>query len=371
MKLFALTFLLLFAGSVTAQEYYMLAGTYNSPKSEGIYVYKFSSRDGTVKEISHVKTSNPSFLSISPDNKYVYAVNENGDSTGKGGSITSFLFDKKKGTLKQLSRQSSQGNYPCYITVDKTGKWVLAGNYGSGNFSILPVRNGVLGKAIKTIQHTGSGPDTARQKSAHVHGIFMKKDNTGFYVTDLGTDKLMNYNFNAKTGNVTPAKFPVSFTNPGSGPRHLDFHPKLPIIYLLNELQGGIDVLKNELSGECTLMQNLAAFPPYYRGQAGSADIHISQDGKFLYCSNRGGLNNIGIFSVDSASGLITYISEQSSLGEKPRNFNFDPSGKYLLIANQNSDEIVIFKRDTQTGLLTDTGNRVKTGRPVCIKWIQ
>ncbi len=370
MKLLFSTLLLLLLLSSGAQEHYMIVGTYDSPKSEGIYVYKFNSSDGSVKKISHIKTSNPSFLAISPDGKFVYAVNENADSSGKGGSISSFSFNRKTGTLSFLSKRSSQGNHPCYITTDKTGKWILVGNYSSGNFSVLPVKNGIPGKSIKTIQHKGSGPDTARQKSPHVHGIFMKKDNTGFYVTDLGTDKLMNYNFNAKTGNVSAAKFSSVSISPGSGPRHLAFHPKLPVIYVLNELSGTIDMLKTLSSGDATIVQSIPSFPPFYRGPVGSADIHISPDGKFLYCSNRGALNNIAIFSVDSISGNLALIGDESSLGDKPRNFNFDPSGNFLLVANQNSDEIIIFKRDVNTGLLSDTGKKIVVGKPVCIKWV-
>lgn len=299
----------------------------------------------------------------------MYAVSETGDSSGKGGKVFSFSFNKKTGMLKQLSRQSSGGNHPCYITIDKTGKWVLAGNYASGNFSILPAKNGILGRPKKTVQHSGSGPDTVRQKSPHVHGIFMKKDNTGFFVTDLGTDKVMKYRFDAKTGNISPEKIPFVQISPGSGPRHLDLHPKLKTIYVLNELSGSIDVLKPS-GTDIAIVQSIPSFPLYYRGPAGSADIHVSPDGRFLYCSNRGALHNIGIFSIDSVTGYLATLADQPALGERPRNFNFDPTGKFLLIANQNSDEIVIFKRDIQTGLLTDTGNRISVGKPVCIKWV-
>lgn len=370
MKLFFSIFLSLSIQSSSGQNHYLLVGTYDSPKSEGIYVYTFNSTDGSAKEISHIKTPNPSFLTVSPDQKYVYAVNETADSSGKGGGVTSFSFDKKKGTLTQLSRQSSGGNHPCYVTVDKTGKWVIAGNYSSGNFSILPTKNGILGKAKRTVQHFGSGPDTARQRSPHVHGIFMKKDNTGFYVTDLGADKLMDYSFNAATGVLNSTKTDSIELSPGSGPRHLAFHPKLQVTYILNELSGTIDVIHYLPFGDMVINHAIPAFPPYFRGKAGSADIHVSPDGKFLYCSNRSTLNNISIFSVDSTAGKLSWLADQPTLGMKPRNFNFDPAGKFLLVANQDSDEIVIFKRDTKTGMLTDTGKRIVVGKPVCIKWV-
>jgi|CXWL01.1.fsa_nt_gi 6-phosphogluconolactonase len=352
------------------EEHYLIAGTYDSPKSEGIYVYKFNSIDGSVREISHIKTSNPSFLTLSPDNKYVYAVNENADSTGKGGRVTSFSFDKKKGILTQLSQQSSEGNHPCYISVDKTGKSIIAGNYSSGNFAILPVlKNGILGKAKQVIQHQGSGPDTGRQKSPHVHAVFLKKNNYDLYVPDLGINKIMTYRFDAKTGKVFPSK--AKFVAPsGSGPRHIDIHPNGKYVYLVEELSGSVAVFKDLGNGALQEIQTLSALPLTYKGPAAGADIHISPDGKFLYCSNRGLSNTIAIFSIDAKTGMIKLIDHQYTLGEKPRNFNFDPTGKFLLVGNQNSDEIVIFKRDLKTGLLTDSGNRIAIGKPVCIKWI-
>ncbi len=352
------------------QEHYLIVGTYDSPKSEGIYVYKFNSYDGSVKEVSHIKTPNPSFLAVSGNQKFVYAVNENADSTGKGGGVTSFSFNKKNGTLTQLSRQSSEGNNPCYISVDQTGKWVIAGNYSSGNFSILPVSiKGILGKAKQVIQHIGSGPDTARQKSPHVHAVFLKKNNRDLFVPDLGINKIMTYRFDAKTGKVIPSKAGFVSTS-GSGPRHIDVHPNGKYVYLVEELSGSITVYRDWGHAELKEIQTLSTLPLTYKGAAGSADIHVSPDGKFLYCSNRGFSNTIAIFSIDAKTGMIKLITHQYTFGEKPRNFNFDPTGKFLLVGNQDSDEIVIFKRDITTGLLTDSGKRIAVGKPVCLKWL-
>ncbi|HMK26641.1 MAG TPA: lactonase family protein [Chitinophagaceae bacterium] len=365
---FLLIFLLLRA---TGQEYYLLVGTYDSPKSEGIYVYKFNSKDGSVREISHVKTSNPSFLAIPVNQKYVYSVNETGDSTGKGGGVSSFSFNKKTGILTAINRQSSEGNSPCYITVDQTGKWVIAGNYSTGNFSILPVSvKGVLGKASQVIQHKGSGLDTTRQRSPHVHAVFLKKNNYDLYVPDLGIDKIMTYHFDAKTGRVIPSKLGYVSPGAGSGPRHIDIHPNGKYVYLVEELSGSIAVFRDFGNGDLHEIQSLSALPLTYKGPAGSADIHVSPDGKFLYSSNRGSSNTIAIFSIDAKTGMIKLLDHQNTLGLTPRNFNFDPTGKFLLAGNQNSNEIIIFKRDLKTGLLTDTGKRILIGKPVCLKWV-
>jgi 6-phosphogluconolactonase len=351
-----------------SQSYYMLVGTYNSPDSTGIHVYKFNSQTGVVEKVSQAKTSNPSYLTVSPDKKYVYAVNEEGPATG--GKVVSFSFDKKMGTISTLSHQSSEGVHPCYITIDKKGERVIVGNYTSGNLAVLPVKKGILGKAIQTIQHEGSGPDTARQKSPHVHGIFFDKDKYRLFVTDLGNDKIMTYFRSPKTGMFFPTKMKYVALPPGSGPRHLDFSPDGKYVYLLNELISSVTVLRNDGNADLVSLQNLTTLPLTFKGKSTAADIHVSPDGKFLYASNRGISNSIAIFSIDQKTGMITLVGHQYTEGETPRNFNFDPTGKFLLVANQNSNSIVVFKRDVSTGLLIDTGNRINVGKPVCIKWI-
>jgi len=353
-----------------AQSPYLLIGTYDSPKSEGIYVYSFNQKDGSAKEVSHIKTSNPSFITISPNKKQVYAVNENSNNNGKGGTVSSFEFDKINGTLKFLNSQSSEGNHPCYITINKSGKWIIAGNYSSGNFAILPVENqGKLLKAKQIVQHRGKGHDSTRQKSPHVHATVLSNDNKKLFVTDLGTDKIMCYDFDEKKGTVKPSLQKFVSAKAGSGPRHMEISTNGKYIYLVNELTGSVSVYAYK-DNVLKLTQSISALPQTYTGAAGSADIHISPDGKFLYVSNRAASNTIAIFLINQNNGEVNLIAHQPTLGLTPRNFNFDPSGKFLLVANQNSDEIVIFKRDFNTGLLTDTGNRISVGKPVCIKWI-
>ena len=186
---------------------------------------------------------------------------------------------------------------------------------------------------------------------------------------DLGIDKIMNYRFDAKTGKVSPSKTKFVATS-GSGPRHVDVHPNGKYVYLVEELSGTVAVYQDFGNADLKVIQNLSALPFTYKGPAGSADIHVSPDGQFLYSSNRGFSNTIAIFSIDAKTGMIKLIDHQYTLGEKPRNFNFDPTGKFLLVGNQDSDEIVIFKRDIKTGLLTDTGKKISVGKPVCIKWV-
>ncbi len=349
--------------------HYLITGTYTGGKSEGIYVFEFNSRDGSCKPVSHVKVSNPSFVAVSPDEKCVFAVNENSDH-GMGGEVSSFTFDKKTGALTPVNKQPSGGDSPCYIQVDKTGKWVAVGNYSSGTFSVLPVNaSGGLGKAAATIQHKGTGVNKQRQEKSHVHSTVFSRDGKWLFVSDLGIDKIMIYAFDPATGKLKPALQPFAKIKDGGGPRHFTFHPNNKYAYLIEEMGGAVDVFEYG-NGKLKAIQQIASVQANDTGFIGSADIHISADGKFLYASNRGGFNTIAIYRIDPQNGMLTLICHQSSLGEIPRNFTIDPSGNYLLAANQESNNVVIFKRDTKTGLLTDTGRRIEVGKPVCLQWI-
>ena len=370
MKFFLLSILsVMFCFIVLAQEHYMIVGTYDSPKSEGVYVYKYNSSDGTAKEVSHVKTPNASFVAVSPNEKYVYAVHEDAPQNGKGGEIVAFSFNKETGVLTFINKQPSGGDHPCHVEVDKTGKWVFASNYSSGSLSVYPVNaDGGLGTAT-TIQHYGAGKNLDRQKGPHVHGAIISADNRWLFVTDLGIDKVMIYSFDTTTGKLTPAKKPFVESVAGSGPRLFTFHPNNKYAYVIEELTGTVMVY-NYKKGKLELKQRISTMPEGDKGFPGSADIHISTDGKFLYASNRGDANTIAIYSINNKDGRLTSIGYQSTLGKAPRNFSLDPSGKFLLCENQNSDEIVVFNRDLTTGLLSDSGKRIAIGKPVCIKWI-
>lgn len=369
MKVLFYSLLSLFFLPAIGQEHYLIVGTYDSPKSDGIYVYKFNSADGSAKEVSHIKTPNPSFLAVSPDEKFVYAVHETAPQDGKGGDVAAFTFNKETGTLTLINRQLSGGDHPCHVEIDKTGKWLFASNYSSGTLSILPINpDGSLGKA-NTIQHSGSGKHPQRQKGPHAHGAIISKDNRQLFVTDLGIDKVMIYSFNASTGALISSEQPFVQSEPGSGPRLLTFHPKKKMAYVIEELSGTVSVYKYR-KNKLRLLQRISSMPAGDTSFAGSADIHVSPGGRFLYASNRGNANTIAIFRVNKKAGTLTLLGHQPTLGKTPRNFSIDPSGKFLLCENQNSDEIVVFNRDPTTGLLSDSGKRIAVGKPVCIKWV-
>ncbi len=371
LTLFIMCFFLSGFGQMAAHEHYLLIGTYTSSsggKSEGIYVYKFNSNTGEATFLSKTAAEDPSYLAVSPNQRFVYAVNEGAKEKA---NISAFSFDKTNGVLNYLNSQPSGGDHPCYIAIDKTGRWVAAGNYSGGSLAVFRANlNGTLNKASTVLKHEGYSVNAQRQTAPHVHATVFSKDNKFLFVPDLGIDKVMIYSFTQKNGKLAPAKIPFHMTEAGTGPRHFDFSPNGHFAYLLEELTGSISAYRYN-KGELHLLQNISALPPEYSGPVGSADIHVSPDGKFLYASNRGESNTIAIFEIDSKTGMLALTDHQSALGKTPRNFNFDPTGNFLLVANQNSDEIVIFKRDKETGVLTDTKNRISVGKPVCIKWIK
>jgi 6-phosphogluconolactonase len=360
---------LIVAASMSQENYRLLIGTYTSGKSEGIYLYDFNLKTGTATLVSVTKgIANPSYLAVSSDQKYVYAVSElNGG--GNAGQVYAYAYNKANGELTFINKQPSGGDDPCYVSVSRNGKWVIAGNYSSGSLKALRSSAGRLYDENKAILHEGKGLNPERQEKPHVHATYLSPDNKTLYVPDLGIDQVMVYRFDSYSGQLTrKASVPVE---PGSGPRHIDIHPNGKYAYLMEELKGNISVFSIDHSkGTLTRLQTISSAAEGFTGDMGSADIHICSDGRFVYASNRGNANDIAIFSVDPQKGTLTKVGNQPVLGIAPRNFTLDPSEHFLLVANMKSDEIVVFSRDKTSGKLTDTGKRISVPTPVCLKWI-
>jgi len=369
MRLFLFPLLLFLAVPVFSQKnYYLLVGTYTRGKSTGMYVYDFDKTNGSAKIVESVQTPNPSYLAVAPNQKFVYAVSETqrGNYSGK---VRSFSFDNKTAKLNYVNEASSVGDNPCYIIVDKTGKWIITANYSSGTLAVLPVnKDGSIGEAVSHYRHWGKGINSSRQEAPHVHSTVLSPDNKYLFVQDLGIDKIIIYTFNENSGEIAPND--SIKVKDGSGPRHFTFHPNGKWAYLVQEMGGTVTAFNYE-KGKLNTIQTISALPAGFNKFFTSADIHVSNDGRFLYASTRDSANMITVFKIDQKKGKLSVVGYQSVLGKTPRNFNFDPSGNYLLVANQNSDKIVVFKVDHQTGLLSDTGNRIDVGSPVCIKWIE
>lgn len=349
----------------------ILIGTYTEEeahvtgKARGIYMYKMESETG---KLVYVTTSpftiNPSFLDISNDGRFVYAVNETGGD--KPGQVSAFRISGGFSGLEYINSIPSGGDYPCYIETSHNGKFILVANYGSGTVALAGINeDGSLKQDLMVDRHTGKGP-TSRQRSPHAHCIMSSPDGNFAYSNDLGTDEIIIY----KTAG-SELKYAGRFkAAPGSGPRHLAFHPLKPIVYSINELNGTIDCMhRDTITGSLELFQTI---PTVYNGkgnEAGSADIHITPAGHFLYATNRGNFDNISAFRIDSNTGELTLIGLQSVKGKTPRNFAIDPSGRFLLVANQNSDQVVVFRINNSSGILEDTGIEESIPTPVCIKF--
>lgn len=350
-----------------SQTQYLLAGTYTNGKGEGIYVYSFDHKTGKLTPKSRLVTNNPSYLEVSPDQKFVYAVHEEAKDQAM---VSAYAFDHRNGTLKLLNQQPTNGAHPCYVSVDKTGKWVAVGNYSGGNFSVYQVNaDGSLQPASKTIQHYGFGADRKRQASPHVHSTVFSPDNKFLIVQDLGMDKILTYAFSPETG-VSDTAIATTATSAGSGPRHLVFAPNRDVAYLMEEMSGDIVTFRYN-NGRFNPIQNVSALPEDYAGDIGSADIHVSPDGKFVYGSNRGQSNDIAIFRTEDPTGMLRHVANEPAQGTGTRNFTIDPTGNYLLAAYQTSDKIVVYKRDKKTGKLNLLQQSVEVGNPVCLKWIK
>ncbi len=367
-KLFLALFLFAFS-FVNAQNpiQYLLVGTYtNSGKSEGIYVYRFNPNKNESTLMSVAKgVQNPSYLAISPDQKFVYAVNENEGENG--GDISAFAFDKAKGELKFLNKQPTQGDNPAYVAIDSTGKNVIVANYSGGNLAVFKTNaDGSLQPAAQIIRHEGYGVNVERQEMPHPHSVNFSPDQKFVFVPDLGNDRLYRYGFDANAAEPVKILDPEYYTVPdGSGPRHMVFSPNGKFAYLLNELSGTIIVYAYD-NGTLTEIQTVGNPDP--KGERGSADIHISNDGRFLYTSNRGTSNNIGMYKVASDGKLAE--NGVQIVGQHPRNFMIDPSGRFLLVANRDSNNIQIFIINRNFGILQDTNVKIDVPQPVCLKMV-
>lgn len=348
---------------LTAQKsnYRLLIGTYtNSGKSEGIYSYEVDVANSVFSQKSLVKgISNPSYLAIAPDRKFIYSV----DESAVGSAANAFSFDENEAKLTLINSSLTNGANPCFISV--SDKHVFTANYTGGSISVFARKaDGSLSELQQLIQHKGGSIDPKRQKEPHVHQVIFTPDKKYLVANDLGTDMVTVYKYdkNASTNVLIP--YDSVAVKPGSGPRHITFSKDGKRAYLLHEMDGTVSVFDIKC-GKLTLLQSSSVVIKKDI-ETGAADIHLSPDGKFLYATNRGNANDITCFSVGN-DGTITFVSQVSTIGQGPRNFAITPDGSYLFVANQRTDNITIFKRDVKTGSLTYTGQQINVGTPVCL----
>jgi len=362
---------IILGGAAEAKKHILYVGTYTKGMTNGIFVYKFNDQTGRLVDLKMPAVSNnPSFLTIAPNKKALYAVGEldNLDSNQSGG-ISAFRIESD-GHLTLINHVLSHGSNPCHVCLSPDGKKLVASNYTAGNLSFFDVMpDGSLSEMVQRIQHEGSGPFPERQTSPHAHSS--RFDSTGklLYAADLGTDELTIYDAPTGDKQFAPHSQPYVKMTPGSGPRHFAFSSDGRFIYVINELSSTITVLM-KYGAEWKTVQNVKALPKDFKGESWCADIHISADGRFVYGSNRGH-NSIAVFKRDANSGKLELIDNTPVEGNWPRNFTIDPTGKFLLVANQKSNDITIFKIDPVSGKLRYTGFKIPNESPVCLQFLK
>lgn len=351
---------------MTPKTFDLVVGTYTSGSSKGISVYRFYAETGKTAYLNKIDgVSNPSYLCVSANNKFVYAVNE-----GTQGEVSAFSFDAKTGSLNFINKVSTLGADPCYVSIDKAQKSLLVANYSGGNICVLPInKDGSIGAAVQTIRDEGHGPNKERQEKAHVHTAVLSPDEKFVFYTDLGTDKLNVTRYKAgKSNPLTPATPAFVSVAPGAGPRHIDFSSDKKTLYLITEMGSSVIAFDYD-NGKLKQKQSVSLLADGFNGTTGAADIHVSPDGRFLYATNRGDANDICVFSISPETGMLTFVERKPTQGLGPRNFAIDPTGGFLLIANQRSDNIVTYRINKETGKLTDSYYRIEIGNPVCLKF--
>ncbi len=375
------------ASFAKSSHYILYVGTYTGPESQGIYAYGYDAASGKLTPLGvAAETSNPSFLAVDSTRKFLYAVNEGHDYKGENsGALTAFsIDDRKTGKLTELDEVSSHGADPCYISFDRTGTYALVANYSGGTVAVFPLASdGRIGEASSVVKDAGTlGPNKDRQEAPHAHFIQASVGNRFAYVADLGLDRVLIYKFDAATGTLSAGEsaagsvgnaassgakeFFSATLAPGTGPRHIAFSRDGKFMYAIGELDSTVTVFANDAKETFRSIQKLSALPAGFSGTSKAAEIAIHPSGKFLYTSNRGD-DSIAVFTINRATGKLTFLQRISSGGNAPRHFTIDPTGTRLFAANQDSGNIVEYDINATTGRLKPVGEVGKVASAVCL----
>ncbi|PYO09985.1 MAG: 6-phosphogluconolactonase [Gemmatimonadetes bacterium] len=352
----------------------LYVGTYTEgTRSEGIYLLRMDRRSGELRRVGSMDAgANPSFLAIHPNRRVLYAVNELEKYNGKAtGAVSAFAIARDTGALTRLNEQPSEGGSPCYVSVDRSGQVVLVANYVGGSIAMLPIKaNGALAPAAQVVQHKGKGPNAERQEAPHAHCILPDPSNRFALAADLGVDRVYVYRLDLDGKSLRDVDGGDAVMRPGAGPRHIAFHPRLPLVFVANELDSTAATLRLDSEhGALSPLDTHSTVPAGWTGTNYPADIHVASTGRTLYVSNRGH-NSIAVFSVAESTGALALAQVVSTEGDWPRNFSLDPTGRWLLVANQRSDSVVVFGCDPDNGRLTPTRQRIAIPSPVCLQFL-
>jgi 6-phosphogluconolactonase len=354
-------------------------GTYTNERSKGVYLFRLAkdrepaAQHATLEPLGlAAEAANPSFLEIDPKRRVLFAVSEVRDSGGtRGGAVSAYKIGSD-GKLTLINQESTRGAGPCHLALDRTGRFVLAANYGGGSVVVIPVADdGTLSAASDFVQHEGRSVNPNRQEGPHAHHVALDPSNRFALVCDLGLDQVLIYRFDANQGKLTPNDPPFARLRPGAGPRHLAFHPDGRFVYVINELDSTITVFESNADhGALAEIETVSTLPPKFDGQNTTAEIAVHPNGQFLYGSNRGH-DSIAVFEIDRNTGKLTYVEHQSTGGRTPRHFELTPRGERLIIANQNTDNMLVCQVAPKTGRLKPADALVECPAPVCVKFLE
>ena len=363
---------LLLAGSAFADDKHIAyVGTYTNGASKGIYGLKVAD-DGKVSSLGLLAdVPNPSFMATDDGHRFLYALSEKTAPKDATGMLSSYAIDPATGALRFLNRVPAHGNVTGHLTVDHTGRWLVAANYGSGSVAVFALNaDGSIGAMSDFKQHAGASADPKRQMGPHPHEAIMSADNRFLFIPDLGLDKVFIYRLDAGTGKLTPNNPATADAPPGFGPRHMLFDHREGFAYLLGEMGSRVIAMSyDKARGALTPIQTIGTLPDGFSGENNTAELALSADGRFLYASNRGH-DSVTQYAVDSGTGRLKMVSNTPSGGRIPRNIAITPSGGALLAANQDSNNVVVFRRDPKTGLLKADGQVLDVPAPVCILFV-
>ena len=364
-----LSVLLLAASATQGAELLAFSGSKAGGGSKGIYAFRFNTVTGELKPAGlAAETPIPSFLTVDAAGKVLYAVNEVAQ-----GAVSAFSIDRAAARLTLINQVSSKGGGTAHLALDATGRWLAVANYGTGSTAILPVgEGGRLGEAVSFQQHHGSGVNHERQTGPHAHEVVFSPDNRFLLVPDLGLDQILVYRFDAAKGAIAPNDPPFGVVAPGSGPRHLVFHPNGKIVYVLNEMTSTVTAFRYDAAkGALQDFQTLSALPAHFTQPTNAAEIVINAAGTALYTSNRGH-DSIAMFAIEPERFRLVEPELTPTLGKTPRHIALDPDGRFLLVSNQDSDNIAVFRVHSRSAELTPTRYLpVEQPRPVCLVFVK
>jgi 6-phosphogluconolactonase len=351
----------------------LFVGTQTAATSKGIYTCSWDAGTGELKLAGlAAETANPTFLALSPDRRHLYAANEVANFQGeKSGGVSAFSVESGLGKLTAINSVLAEGTGTCHIATDSTGKAVFCANYDSGSASSFHVEaSGGLSNAVSHFQYEGHGPDKDRQEGPHAHRVTVSPDNRFLMVNDLGLDCIHIYKLDAATATLTPNEPSKWTSEPGAGPRALRFHPNGRWAYCVEEMACAVVVLAwDAKAGSFTAVQRVNIKLEGFAGTPTGCEIVITRDGKFAYAADRGD-DQIVSFRIDPSTGKLTFLGRTPAGGKVPRHIALDPTERWLLVANQGSDNIASLRRDVRTGLVGDKGSDFEISKPQCLVFL-